>query len=129
MSLNDLVVSGREINTELVAEILGPFVRLDADSSDILPTTAWAGLPPEAKILLYLLARKAMVALQMSIPGEGATPQEIEKSTGVVGGTLRPKLKKMLGARLLARGDDSRYLVPNHAMEAVKIHISERVNQ
>ena len=128
-ALKDLVVSSREINTDLVAEILAPFVRLDADSSDILPTTAWAGLSSETKILLYLLARKAMIALQMSISVEGATPQEIERSTGVIGGTLRPILKRHLGARFVARGQDARYFVPNHAIEAVKMHISERVGR
>ena len=69
------------------------------------------------------------ISVSLSASGEGATPQEIEKATGVMGGTLRPILKRLLGARLVARGDGARYLVPNHALEAVKIHIRERVGQ
>jgi len=122
-ALEDLVVSSKEINRDLVAEVLSPFIRIDRDDCEIVPTSNWRLLSNDTKTLLYLTARKAMVALDMPLTQEAATPQEIERETGVIGNSLRPLLKRLLSQRLVTR-EHSRYLVPNHALSAVKNYIS-----
>lgn len=119
-ALEQLLVSGKELNKDLVAEILAPHLRIDADTCEVLPTATWPSQSAETKALLYLIARKAMVALELPLRTEGATPQEIELATGVVGGTLRPVLKRLLDKHSLTRSRDGRYSVPNHALESIK---------
>ena len=124
-TLEELLVSGKEINRGLVADLLQPFVRIDADSCEIIPSASWRSLSNESKSLIYLLARKAMVALDLPVGIEGATPQEIERATGVLGNSLRPVLKRLLGQRLVSKAD-GRYYVPNHGLETARTYLSER---
>jgi len=124
-ALEELLVSGKAINRELVAEVLSPFIKIDRDTCEIIPTAAWRKLSNEAKTLLYLTARKAMVALEVPVGPESATPQEIERGTGVIGNSLRPLLKRLSEQRILAKAD-GRYFVPNYALQDVKDCLSER---
>lgn len=124
-TLEQLLVSSKEINRGLVADLLEPFVRIDPDACEIVPTASWGRLSNESKSLIYLLARKAMVALDLPVGTEGATPQEIEKATGVLGNSLRPVLKRLLGQRLVSKAD-GRYYVPNYGLETARTYLSER---
>ena len=62
-ALEALIVGKKKLNRKLVANILSPYVRLDKDAGSILPLEAWLGLGTDSKILVYLLAKKAMVLL------------------------------------------------------------------
>ena len=124
-TLEELLVSSKDINRGLVADLLEPFTRIDADACEIVPTSSWPRLSNESKSLIYLLARKAMVALDLPVGTEGATPQEIERATGVLGNSLRPVLKRLLDQRLVHKAD-GRYYVPNHALENAKEYLKER---
>ena len=115
-ALEDLVVDAREIDRELVADFLKPYLRIDRSTCAIMPQPAWSEVPNEARVLLYLVARKAMRALDLPIPAEAATPQEIERATGIPGGSVRPALKRLLKARLVQRDLGVGYIVPNYAM-------------
>lgn len=124
--LETLVVSGKEMDKKLVVEILSPYVRLDRDSCSIRPLEAWNLLRAEQKILLYLLARKAMVALDFGLPAEGGTPSEVAQDTGLKTGTANPALRGLLKDKILAQSKDRRYYIPNHAIERVKTMFSEQ---
>lgn len=125
-SLEDLVVSGREMDRELVAEMLAPYVRLDKDTRGIRPTVRWNDLTNELKLLLYLVARKAMKALDFPIEQEQATPSEIAQATGVAGGSMYPLLRELLRRRVVDQaGKRGAYFVPNHAMEQVKAMLAQ----
>jgi len=125
--LEDLVVSGEELDKKLVAEILAPYVRLDKDKCSIRPTEGWVRLSEEQKILIYLLARKAMLALSFGLTAEGATASEVVQETGVKKGTAHPALRKLLDAtRLLQQSKDGRYSVPNYAIPQIKSMLSEK---
>lgn len=125
-TLEELLVSSKEINRGLVAELLQPFVRIDPEDCEIIPTPSWRRLSNESKSLIYLLARKAMTALDLPIRVEGVTPQEIERATGVMGNSLRPVLKRLLEQRVVAKAE-GRYYVPNHALENAKLYLRKRV--
>ena len=122
-TLEDLIVSGAELDRELVAQILVPFVRLDKDDASIRPIGEWLRLDAEGKILIYLLARKAMKALGFELPTdqEAAGPSEISEATGVKMGTVGPKVRDLLNRRVLAQpAGTKQYLVPNHAVEEIR---------
>ena len=124
--LESLVVSGKDMDRRLVAEILTPYVRLDRDGCNIRPLEGWRKLKAQAKILLYLLSRKAMLALDFGLPIEGATAGDVANSTGMKKGTVNPALRELLSDRLIDQAKDGRYFVPNHAIERVKATLGEK---
>lgn len=123
--LDQLIVNGKKMDRKLVAEILLPYLRLDKDTCSIRPLKAWTALSAPLKIVLYLLARKAMVALGFNLPAEGAKAGEVISSTGLKKGTALPTLRKLLADRLVDQSEDGKYLVPNYAIE----YIRELVNR
>lgn len=118
--LDELFVSGKEVDQEVVANILSPFLKVDRDSCAIVPNEQWLELNNELKIVLFLVARKAMKFRGLAIDNEGALPSEIEKETGVKGGSVRPKLKELFEQRIINRTDDARYFVPNYSLVKIK---------
>jgi hypothetical protein len=119
--LEDLIVSGSDMDRELLGEILAPYVRLDKERCGVRPTEKWDELGTEEKILLYLVARKAMVALGFPIDNEEAAASEVINQTGLKAGTAYPTLRVLLQQRLIDQpGKRSGYLVPNHALGKVK---------
>ena len=123
--LENLVVNGTDMDQKLVAEVLAPYVRLDKDNCNIRPTDGWYPLSSEIKILVYLLARRAMVALKFDINYEGATASEIVRDTGLKSGTAHPTLRKLLDRRLVEQSKDRRYSIPNHAISRIRSMIPE----
>jgi len=124
--LESLVVSGKEMDRKLVAEILEPYMRLDRDGCNIRPLEGWNNLKVRAKILLYLLSRKAMLALDFGLPIEGATAGDVANDTGLKTGAVNPTLRKLLSDRLIDQAKDGRYFVPNHAIERIKAMLGEK---
>jgi len=123
--LEGLVVHGKEMDQKLVAEILSPYLQLDKDACNIRPLKGWRELKADLKILLYLLARKAMVALDFGLEVEGAKASEVARDTGVKQGTANPALRWMFSDRILEQTSDRRYFIPNHAIQTVKSMLSE----
>ncbi len=123
--LESLVVSGTELDRKLVAQILAPYVQLDKDASNIRPTDAWGSLSQEDKIIVYLVARKAMKALSFNIPFEEASASEIVRDTGVKSGTAHPALRKLLGENILRQTDSKKYMVPAYGIPAVRARLSK----
>ena len=124
-ALEELVIDAREIDRELVATFLKPYLRIDGPTRGIVPLPAWAVVPNEARVLLYLVARKAMMALNLGLPNEGATPAEIERATGIPGGSVRPALRRLLKGRLVERDLAGGYLVPNYAMLKTQSYVRQ----
>ncbi len=124
VALEELVVDSREIDRELVATFLFPYLRIDRATAGVIPMPAWALVPNEARVLLFLVARKAMRALGIS-ELDGAPPLEIERATGIPGGSVRPALKRLLKARLVQRDIAAGYIVPNHAMVRARSYVRQ----
>lgn len=125
-ALEALVVTAKKLNRELVAEILSPYVRLDKDACSIRPLEAWLGLGIELKILVYLLARKAMVTLGFGLEAEGAIVSEVAGDISLEQDTVKPVLRRMYAEGILDRTQGRRYFVPNDAIERIKGMISKR---
>ena len=123
--LEGLLVNGKEIDKKLVAEILSPHLRIDQETCDIRPLSSWGNLKAYTKILLYLLARKAMKALDLGLEQESASATEIMKNTGLRKGTVNPALRRFFEDSVLEQTKDKRYFIPNHAIERVRAIISK----
>jgi len=118
-ALAALVISEKKLDRKLVADILSPYVRLDKDACSIRPLEAWLGLGTDLKILVYLLARKAMVLLGFGLEVEGVVASEVARDTQLKLGTINPVLRKMYAEGILDRAKDRRYFVPNDTIERV----------
>jgi len=118
-ALEALVISEKKLNRKLVADILSPYIRLDKDTCSISPLEAWLGLGTDLRILVYLLARKAMVLLRFGLEAEGAAASEVARDTHLKLGAVNPLLRKMYTEGILDRSKDRRYFVPNDAIERV----------
>jgi len=124
--LESLLVSGKEMDAKLVTEILKPYLKIEKETNDIRPSSSWTGLKSNVKILLYLIARKAMVALGLPLSEEAASATEIMQKTGMKKGTVNPALRVLFGDGLIKQTEDKKYYVPNVAIEEVKAMIIEK---
>ena len=125
--LADLLIDGRELDRELVGAVLRPYLRIDRHTAEVIPLPAWDAAPTEVRVLLYLLARRAMRALDLPpVAGAAASPVQIARATGIPGGSVRPALKRLLRAGVVAKPDRVGYIVPNYAMSRVREYIRPR---
>jgi len=127
--LDKLVVSGAELDRELLSTLLLPFVRLDKDDSSVRPTSRWSSLNQQQQILIYLMARKAMAAHpDFSLDEEAAAPILVGEMTGA-GKSARGQLGNLHKKKLVDRTRTSKYYVPNYALESVKEIIKSRLEE
>ncbi len=124
--LQELLIDRKEADQELLNTTLKPYVRIDPAGPEVVPTSAWPGLEQPKRLLIYLLARKAMFALSL-LSEEAVLPQAIQQATGIPGGTLRPLLRRLLtGDRVIAQTKKgSGYYIPTHAVEEVRAMFSQ----
>jgi hypothetical protein len=124
--LDDLLVSGEEMDRKLVAEILSPYLKIDKETCNLRPLSSWDELKAYIKILLFLIARKAMKALGLGLPEEAALPAEVIRGTGLKSGTVYPALRFLLDRhRVVEQTADGKYYIPSHAIEKAKAIINK----
>jgi predicted transcriptional regulator len=118
--LEALVIGEKKLDRKLVADILSPYVRLDRETRNISPLEAWLGLGNELKILVYLVARKAMVLLRFGLEAERATASEIADDTNLKLEAVNRLLRNMYAEGLLERSKGRRYFVRDDALDRVR---------
>ena len=119
--LKDLLVDRGKLDEELLAEVLLPLAGIDPGTQEIVPREGWKNLTPEGKILVVLLGRKAMCAMtEIDLDVESLAAKDVEKATGLKGGTLRPTLTRMKGKGLITQDKQKRYAVPVTAVLSAK---------
>lgn len=116
--LRKLIVSGQDLDRELLATVLSGLVMIEGGSGEIRLTAKAAKLPKKIQILLWLLGRKAAKAMEL-IREEGLSSGEMEKMTGMKGGSLRGQLSILKKERLV-HSRDGKFTVPGYAVEYVK---------
>ncbi len=122
--LDDLFVDGEEIDRGLLVEVLAPYIRIDKNTCEIRPLGPWNDAKAYIKILIYLLARKAMVAWGMNVE-EAASNIEITSNTGLKKGTVHPAVRQLYNKKTLEQTKEHKYYVPNHSTEKVKAMINQ----
>ena len=117
--LEALVIGEKKLDRKLVADILAPYVRLDRNTRNISPMEAWLGLGTDLKILVYLIARKAMMLLRFGLEAERATANEIADDTNLKLDAVNRLLRNMYAEGLLERSKGRRYFVPDDVLDRV----------
>ena len=118
--LEALVVSEKKLDKNLVADILTLYVKLDKDTCNIRPLEAWLGLGTDLKILVYLVARKAMILLRFNLEAERASASEIANDTNIKLDAVNPLIRKMYAEGIVDRSKGRRYFVPDDAIDRVR---------
>jgi hypothetical protein len=114
---------------KLLAETVLPFASIyqsDDGTYEISLTSRGDSLPSWKKLLVYFLAHKAISfrASEETIR-EAQTPKQLEEETGLLGGTIRPTLKKLLDDRYLQQDTTGAYFVPNRNLRRISEILAE----
>lgn len=123
MSLKDLVAKKSEVAESVIEAIVSKHVRYYTDTLEIGFTPDGAGLSGENKVLVYLVALLGWRYVADEPPNVSTRPADLEKVLGISGGTLRPLLKNLKDAHLIAPSDDG-YTVREGNLEAIAAAIS-----
>ena len=112
--LDRLFVSGDEVNRELLARILQPYLRLDGHGG-VYPPSPFSRdeLTNRQQVVLLLLARKAFALKHHQ--EDWTPPTELSKLWSIPGGSLRPVLRLLVDERI-AEEEQGRYRVNPDAM-------------
>ncbi|GEM_PF-1549719 len=103
--LNSLVVSQDTIATEDVARALQGLVSIVKETGEIIPTSAFAKLNANRKILAYLLGLRAAALLGLGGGKVAASPEEIASVIGVEAQRAREYLSRLKGCFLQKAAD------------------------
>jgi hypothetical protein len=114
-ALERLLADEGDLNEALLSDVLSRYVKIGKESGLPIFTTEFTALTNAGKILVYLLARKAAIALGVWKGNESATPKEISDGTGVAYDSVKPTISGLARSRLVAR-EGGRYSVPNHLL-------------
>jgi hypothetical protein len=111
--LETLLVDADEINLDLLAAGLQPYVAIDSKDGHLHFRPGYETLPPKSRVLVCLLGQKASTLLKKS-ESEVLTPKAIEMTTGLPGGTVRGKLLELKNARLITADGPGKYRIAAH---------------
>ena len=114
-SLNDLFVNKSDvINLNLLVKTLKPYVQL-SNEGEVFPLPDFEKLTQIKKILIILLAKKA-IGLKLGVNyREFTKPKELHQKTGIPQGTINPTLRYLLNKRLVVSNKSGEYFIPNYA--------------
>ncbi|WP_398484538.1 hypothetical protein [Tardiphaga sp.] len=104
MALKDLVAKKSEVDEAVIEAIVSKYVRYYTDTVEIGFTPECASLSGESKLLVYLVALLGWQYVTDSVPETSTKPADLEKVLGIPGNTLRPILKTLKDAHLIAPG-------------------------
>jgi len=108
------------INSKELAEFLKPFLRINRTNKKVFFALDGLQLQPKKKIILLLLARKALFLLG-DIEEEETAPKilkrEFQKS--IPQGTIDVNLKRLREEGII-RGDDSKYFIPDINFQRIR---------
>lgn len=110
---------------ESLAQGIAPYVKIfvDNDQVHVELTVAGQHLSTRQKVLVVMLARKAVVLRKQDLlDKESISPKQLEVVTGVQGNSIRPQLLSLKKDRLIQsdkNSDDSGYYVPNYSLQQV----------
>lgn len=112
---------------QLLAETIFPYARVDGETQEIGFTAEGEALTNREKLLVFLLMRKAMLIREV-ISKEAISPGEIEKATGISGGSIRPVLSQLVADKLVRKdkGDDGGYYVPASRIKEINAMLAKK---
>jgi hypothetical protein len=119
MGLKDLIASKSSLAEDVIEEIVSEHVRYDTDHKAVFLTPEGHELSGKSKVLVYLVALQGWPFVLDDVVPMDAKPGEIEKHTGIPGGSLRPHLKELKDRRIIIE-KGGRYSVLSAALQSIK---------
>ena len=102
MALKDLVADKSMVAEEIVEKIVAPYVRYDTGAHKIVWTPRARALSNDTRVLVFLVAVLGWQYVLEESQDVATKPADLERELGILGGTLRPILKKLKDSHLLA---------------------------
>src|SRR5689334_1947060 len=122
----DMLFEDREVlDRAILAQAILPYARLNSNGEIVL-IEKWHELNLQRKILVYMLARKALrIKGLLNEDEEPVSSAKIEADTGITGNSVRPSMKKLVDMRFVkpTKGKESTYFVPDHAVIKVNKYL------
>ncbi|HEY5259283.1 MAG TPA: hypothetical protein VIJ46_01455 [Rhabdochlamydiaceae bacterium] len=117
------------IDPKQLAEVLKPYLAINRSNNKILFTPEGLTLNASKKIILFLLSRKALLALG-AITEEAVTPKEVKAAfqNNMPDGTIDANLKRLSDSGLV-KGDDGKYLVPDFNFSKMKVMLAVKAEK
>jgi hypothetical protein len=123
--LKGLLIDTGSVAREEVAAALAPLLQFD-ESGGVWLLDPFDQLSSENKVMCLLLAVKAQQLLGLR-EEDSATPQDLAELGQMSGGTIRPKLAKLLKNRQVAKTGQA-YHLPPPAMRRAVTRLKEASN-
>lgn len=120
--LDGIFVNDDEIDRELIASILEPYVTIGEDEGRLYTTDAYQELNSKEKILVTLAAQRAKVMRGVAESGE-IGPSRISDLSNVSEGTVKPGVRELAEMGLI---DDSKdgYSITGPLLQRVSNHLN-----
>jgi len=120
MPLKNHITDSAKLSEEEIEGIIADFVKYDPEHKAIVFLPKAQELSAEKKILLHLVSLRGWrFVVEENSPATDASPREIERVTGVRGGTLRPILRALAQSKML-NSQKGRYEIPAHNVGRVR---------
>jgi hypothetical protein len=116
--LKSLFTASDDLDQKLLLEILVPFLVINGENKKIYFNEKGHQQTNEGKVILSLLAYKAMY-VEKIIPSEEVSPVALISLFGFKRGTIHPLLKK-LREKGLVTAINGKYTIPNHRLYDIK---------
>lgn len=117
--LKELLVEQEEVLEDLILESLRGIVSLDSKTGEVYPTQRYGKLKAEAKICVYLMAKKAAHLLRLSV-AEAVSAKTMRERTGMPLGTVNPNLRTLVGKGVIAQNEEKEYYMPAHGLSLAR---------
>ena len=124
--LAQLVSDTDQLDRQKLSELLKDNCVISKDGQ-IRPITNFPNLDSVSKILVIILAQKAVHALGLAKTDQIASKQ-IEIISGLPGGTVRVKLMEMRQSRLVD-SQNGNYSIPNHSIVRINLSLNTNPNK
>jgi hypothetical protein len=103
----------------VLAKLILPYASINPETGNVYFTPTTEELNAKQKIYIYLLCRLALSSLTNSPFSATVSPKEIEISTHIPGGTVRPALLHLLDEKDVLKSGEG-YYVPSAILNRAK---------
>ncbi|MBP6060546.1 MAG: hypothetical protein KA515_00885 [Candidatus Pacebacteria bacterium] len=120
MALKDHITDSTKVSEEEIEGIIADYIKYDPSHKMVVFLPKAQNLSNEKKILLYLVGLKGwQFVVKDNPPTNEALPRDIERVTGIRGGSLRPMLRSLLQSKML-NSRKGKYEIPTHNFGRVR---------
>ena len=113
--LEQLFVDEDEVTEKLIAELLSPNLGLSKTADKVVPKARFSGLSQTERLLLYLLARHAMVRLKVPGASLEAVTARIAEESLLPQKSCGETLSRLKASGLVGK-NKAGYFVPTHSL-------------